>query len=458
MRPLFLTPLVSCLLSTPLFAFEELRVTQTGDSLDGRCDSHCTLRDAVQVANQLPGTQRILLGAGVYRLELPAPQDAQGVPYDEDANRNGDLDILDHLLIQGSGASQLSGSAASRDRLLDVAPGVSLGLLNLSLENGSSAYNGGAVRNRGHLHLGKVDVRNNRASTQNPSYQEMPGELGYRSGQGGGIANYGTLIVHASRFENNRAWGYGDNNLGRGGAIFNRGSLQVRDSTFSGNSAADESERSAGGALYNAGVADVARSIFSANRGSEGGRGFAIANDDNGQLKLSNSTLSGHYGTGGALSNGYYANPASNDPSAQLIHVTIAGNSGFGVRNSGQLRIRNSLIAGNLGVYEDEVTNCRNEGPHYRYQASGLLLNSEPSDCSADLYLDYAQTFEQLLLPLADNGGRTATFALRPGSLALDAAVGSCAGHDQRGLPRPQDGDGDGVVACDLGAYELTSP
>lgn len=41
--------------------------------------------------------------------------------------------------------------------------------------------------------------------------------------------------------------------------------------------------------------------------------------------------------------------------------------------------------------------------------------------------------------------------------LAVDAAVGSCAGHDQLGAARPQDGDADEVPICDLGAIERST-
>lgn len=41
---------------------------------------------------------------------------------------------------------------------------------------------------------------------------------------------------------------------------------------------------------------------------------------------------------------------------------------------------------------------------------------------------------------------------------ALDATIGDCPDHDQRGVPRPQDGNGDGVALCDLGAYALAPP
>lgn len=443
----------------------EFRVTTTADAHDGLCDSHCSLRDAVSTANREPGADVILLPAGRYELSLLAEFGEPGIRYDEDANLNGDLDISDDLSIVGAGNAQtiISGIDPTQppyrnDRLLEVLSGANLNLQRLGLENGRTAFTGAAAENHGLLRLQLVRVQGNHAATSNPNFREIVGEEGYRYGQGGGIANYGRLEVYSSDFLENRARGDLDDNLGRGGAIFNRGSLLVRDSNFLRNQASDEAERSVGSGIFNGGLADIARSAFVANSGSEGGRGFAIANDDNGELKLTNSTLSGHVGTGGALSNGYYSNPPENDPKATLINVTIAGNNGYGVQNSGQLLIRNSLIAGNLGFFGDEVTNCRNEGPRYRYQAIGLLLNSEPSDCTADLYLPYEQTFTHLLLPLADNNGRTQTYALRRGSLALDAGVGSCTSHDQRRLTRPRDGDGDGVAVCDLGAFERARP
>ncbi len=73
------------------------------------------------------------------------------------------------------------------------------------------------------------------------------------------------------------------------------------------------------------------------------------------------------------------------------------------------------------------------------------LLGSTPtsSNISGPPYLPGANPF---LAPLGNFGGSTLTMALRPGSPAINAAVGSTALADQRGFPI--------VGQPDIGAYE----
>lgn len=57
--------------------------------------------------------------------------------------------------------------------------------------------------------------------------------------------------------------------------------------------------------------------------------------------------------------------------------------------------------------------------------------------------------------PLQDNGGPTWTHALLPGAAAIDTAdPANYLASDQRGIPRPQDGDGIQGPRTDVGAFE----
>jgi len=56
---------------------------------------------------------------------------------------------------------------------------------------------------------------------------------------------------------------------------------------------------------------------------------------------------------------------------------------------------------------------------------------------------------------LRDNGGPTQTIGLRYGSPAIDAGdPASTLAVDQRGFPRPADGNGDSIARIDIGAFE----
>lgn len=59
-----------------------------------------------------------------------------------------------------------------------------------------------------------------------------------------------------------------------------------------------------------------------------------------------------------------------------------------------------------------------------------------------------SQPVQEILAPLAENGGPTKTHALVESSPAIDVAGLDCSGSDQRGLSRPQAG------YCDAGAFE----
>ncbi len=266
----------------------------------------------------------------------------------------------------------------------------------------------------------------------------------------------------ASRFQGNGALGlYYDLYSGLGGAIYSKGELRIQDSFFHYNWVTNYTDGGAGAAIFNSGQARIERSAVIDHGASEWSEGGAITNDG-GVLELLNSTLSGN---SGSLTNGFY-DEAAGQSKATLSNVTITRGSCdiFGcpeaVINGGDLRIRNSIIAGNGDGGPDQewdlVLNCVNVGRYYRYRTNGLLTNSEMDNCTGDYYVEFDETFTQVLSgQLAVDNGSTDFHRLLPGSPAVDAGIAKCTAHDQRGVRRPQDGNGDGVAVCDLGAYEL---
>lgn len=441
------------LLGLPCFCLPaqalDITVTKTTDSYDGSCNSDCSLREAVVLANATPGADRILLGNATFSLSLPPPGGEEGETYDEDENLNGDLDVSEALTIVGVGSTRSVIDANRVDRLFDVLPGASLRIERVGLSNGRHSKEGGAILNNGQLTLVHTRLQSNTAS------------YGFSSGQGGGIANYGTAQVQSSQFIGNSA-SFGDTSNAWGGAIYNKGQLNVRDSLFSRNQAGGDDVLGSGGAVHNVGTADIARSLFVGN--SSDGRGGAISNEGGGVLSLANSTVSGNrnnaYFPAGTIANGAFYPPSDGSQRMTLINVTIADNQGFGLDNHGQLAVRNSVIVGNWDDSGEIGFNCQTNGDNASFTARGLLLGTGDGNCNAEQTVPNADALTRVLYPLADNNStlQLQTHALRRGSAAVDRAVGNCPVQDQRGMQRPRDGDGDGLAVCDLGAYERSRP
>ncbi|TRX76455.1 choice-of-anchor Q domain-containing protein [Pseudomonas mangiferae] len=413
----------------------------TADGVAGTCPTRCSLREAVAYASAQPGAHRIELAPGTYHLGHALQRDASD-PAGEDASAAGDLDVTSELTIVGAGIGQTVIDGDHLDRIFDVHLGARLNLERLTLRNGKARTEGGALRNRSETRLDQVMLEDNQVMADTVA-------------TGGAIANLGSLLLTNSTLRNNRALS-NVADAGRGGAIYNRGHLFIRTSTLESNLSSGQ-----GGALYNLGSVDVARSAFIGNALSGRGSGAAILNTEGGVLLMSNSTLSQNRpGDGqGAFANGQPGASGNASTLAFLANVSIVDNGNYGLVNFASMTLRNSLIAGNrhpAGQGEAHPRNCLNQGA--RFRARGLLLGEDGGACRADWRIDDALTFTQLLGPLADNGGPTRTHALLAGSPALDRGTGSCTRHDQRSAARRQDGDGNGVPGCDLGAFERRTP
>jgi hypothetical protein len=227
---------------------------------------------------------------------------------------------------------------------------------------------------------------------------------------------------------------------GNGGGIDNKsGTVSITNSTLSGNSAYLD-----GGGIDNeAGTVSISTSTLSNNSTTvELGYGGGIANNM-GTVSITNSTLSGnsaYLGYGGGIFNG--------DGTLAISTSTLSSNSAFsgeggGINNEGgKVSSDGSIVAENTGG------DCANTGGMYD---KGYNLSSD-SSCGFT-GTDSLQNTNPQLAALANNGGPTQTMALQPGSPAIDVIPTStnlCASTDQRGYPRPDDGES----ACDMGAYE----
>jgi len=212
-------------------------------------------------------------------------------------------------------------------------------------------------------------------------------------------------------------------------------------------------------------------------------RNGAISNG--GPLTLRDVTVTGNSagaGGGGIL----------NDDSATLTNVTISGNSGDGIANLGRetgtgpdliylatLTLTNTTIASNTGrgIYSPPSRILHGGGtPQPRVTVKNTILaNNTSGNCSGLVAstghnLDNGTScglsgagdlsgVDPKLRPLGNHGGPTPTHDLAVSSPALDAGDNAgCPDTDQRGLPRPKDGNGDGTVVCDIGAVEVQTP
>jgi len=305
-------------------------VTNDADSGDG------SLRWAISEANNASGPDTIEFAS-----ELA----------DKTITLTSELHITDDLTINGLGADRLtiSGNNASRIFLVDDGDSnttITVSISGLSLENGSSRGDGGAIFNKEDLTVKDSTLANNSAQ------------------HGGGIHNYyqSTLTVTNSTLANNSA----DHT---GGGIYNSsGTLTVTNSTL-----ADNSARYRGGGIWNSsGTLTVTNSTLAHNSANYGG---GIYNWYQSTLTVTNSTLadnSAYYG-GGIFT---YASTLT------VTNSTLANNSaddtGGGIHNnSSTLTVTNSTLANN---------SANAGGGIWNYSSTLTVTNSTLANNSATYY------------------------------------------------------------------------
>lgn len=381
-----------------------------------------------------------------------------------------------------------------------------------SMFSDNSANYGGGIFNSTDMVIGSSFIRDNDAHTRGAGIYNV-GELTvedtwiYRNtaGGGGGIYNssMGSITLDHVDIYENTTMGSGAGIENSGGII--RGNAVLFDLNVAGAMA---------GAINNidGGQADFYRSTFSNN--STYSFGGAIVNNVDSYFVLTDSTITSNNAEtdGGGIDNWAYVtlhqvtingNQAENGGgianyfSLAFENSTMSGNSaelnGGGIYNEGIVSSHHNTITNNRAS-SDPISPSGSgggvfnvEGAQFTFRDTILYanyrqgINLEDNDCYGNLITshynllgtleDCSLTNDQgldligvdpLLGALADNGGPTQTRALQPGSPAIDAAnpdgcislVNLPLTNDQRGHPLPWDGDADGTMRCDIGAFE----
>lgn len=328
--------------------------------------------------------------------------------------------------------------------------------------------------------------------------------VGNEAHQGGGIwaAEDDVIELDDVTFRDNHATDSGEEDP-EGGAIWIRESeLTVVDSTFTGNQT-----RIAGGAIYNDdGTMFISGSAFTSNAAlcecvANGGAIWTTAIQRT-TTYIAGSSFVGNraIGDGGAIFIGtddvHVTNSTFTDNGAReggaimnhrgwidLVRSTVArnhawssdtfGGSGGGIRaESTDTHLENVVIAENtVGVGEGEDESLQNCGQVETGYVESMGHNvSDDATCFTDGEEEGDQASVNAELGTLEDAATTDVIPLLPSSPAIDVgsdeeATDACpvadaehadeVDNDQRGEPAPVDGDIDGTIACDAGAYEF---
>ncbi len=208
-----------------------------------------TLEEAITAANASPGADTITFSAG---LDLSSAIDIV---------LSAEIDITGDLTIIGPGADELAISGNDAYRIFDLADGIIVRLVGLTLTGGAATGAGGAIRSLAEeLTLEDCQILDSSATTD-----------------GGAIYATGTLNLLESTVAGNSATD--------GGAIMLDGAAAfIRQSTIAENSATD----GAGIALANSATATILQSTIALNTATGNGGGIDV---DSGNVLMHNTLV-----------------------------------------------------------------------------------------------------------------------------------------------------------------------
>ncbi|HEX9961156.1 MAG TPA: FG-GAP-like repeat-containing protein [Pyrinomonadaceae bacterium] len=371
-------------------------VTKAGMSNDGVCDADCSLLEALYVGN-------LEFTADVINFDPSVFSTPQTLTFPSTFF----ITENDFVTINGPGAHLLTLTSGSGQIFYIDQSSVTLNGLKLT---GGSAFSAGGAGGAIVMDRGFALNINNCVITGNSA--NRGGALSLHGGQ---------TTINNSTISDNTAqlWGGG---IHMSQTFAPTTTLVINNSTVSGNK------------------------VTQAN-GSTGGGG--ISNSQGGSLTVTNSTVSGNSVNQASGAPGMGGGILVSSGTGTLTNVTIAENFAptCGGVCASTLKSRNSIFANNLaGEFPDYGGTFDSLG----YNLVEIMTATITGDQTGNIYGQDPQ-----LAPLANNGGATSTHALNASSPAIDAASpNNFPPLDQRGFVRPADGNGDGVLRADIGAYE----
>jgi len=339
--------------------------------------------------------------------------------------------------------------------------------------NSAAASGGGIITSTAHLTM--CTVNGNSAVVSGGGMLALTATLtnctvsNNTAASNGGLGGGGIFVVNTATLTN-CAVSCNSTTSGSGGGIFAQTTATLTNCTVSGNSSFTDgggifaqttatltsctvrgnSTRGDGGGIRSIAEATLTNCTISGNSAASTGGGIRAETS----ATLINCTVSGNTASFGG---GIY------DETATLTNCTIAENfahaGGGGLFHvaGGAFSLKNTIVALNLvdigGAGPDVSGAFTSQGHNLVGNGSGGT--GFTNGVNGDIVGTAANPIDPKLGPLANNGGKTKTMALQAGSLAIDRGdnVGALAA-DQRGFPRKKDGNGDGLLVVDIGAFE----
>jgi hypothetical protein len=328
------------LLASPAAALD-IHVDILGDPTpDGCTPGHCSLREAVTLANTIPGPDRIFLPATPsVPLQLTIPGAS------ENANATGDLNVIDDLEIIGTGASttRIVQSAADRVLQTNVDPTKRLTMRGLTIQGGQAVF-GGALQSRFLTTIEDVDFIGNSATAEG-------GAIAY-AGLNEPSITEPRLVLRRVRFVDNQTTlnGSGGGAIHATSQFYDAPFVHIEDCNF-----IDNESNSAGGAILLSGSINfwgggvlIRRSAFSGNR--TGGSGGAALHSTQSKfaIRIEDSLFDGNVAVGTTLLAGG-ALTLKNDTTS-IFRSTFSANSGMlggAIYSASSLELTDSYLHGN---------------------------------------------------------------------------------------------------------------